>query len=134
MRYHLKDAEEAARTILALTGEDVPARAAAILRGWPTEANARRTTVVGPEVCTDLTTQERYLMEHATGWRTRIPLYRNHFVTSEGTTDWVTIQALCTRSLMRLRCGPSELSGGGSVFIVTDSGIAALRAAKERDD
>lgn len=74
-----------------------------------------------------LTEQERHVMEHSTGWRSANPLFRNHFVASEGHDDWLTLQGLCERGLMRVSREPSELSGGGTVFSVTEAGIRALK-------
>lgn len=65
-------------------------------------------------------------MEHAVAWRDKNRLYRNHFVAGCDHDDWPTLQALCERGLMRVNRGPSELSGGGTVFAVTDAGLAAL--------
>lgn len=74
-----------------------------------------------------MTEAERHVLEHSTGWLSRTPLYRNHFCASEGHDDWTTLQALCERGLMVAR-KPSQLSGGDTVFIVTEAGIAELRA------
>jgi hypothetical protein len=75
----------------------------------------------------ELSYTERELMEHATAWHHHRRLYRNHFVTGPGTTDWPTVQALCSRGLMMQTRAPSELSGGDAVFTVTEAGIAKLR-------
>lgn len=77
-----------------------------------------------------MTEQERHIMEHATAWRHRHRLYRNHFATSPGTDDWAPIQALCERGLMRVLVSAEDGDFGGmTIFTVTDSGIAALKAA-----
>jgi hypothetical protein len=47
--------------------------------------------------------------------------YRNHFVTSEGSTDWPHCCALVGKGLMEMH-EPSELSGGSPWFVVTDAG------------
>jgi hypothetical protein len=75
-----------------------------------------------------MTAAERHVLEHSTGWLTRQPLYRNHFCASEGHHDWETIQSLCARGLMRVGRKPSPISGGDTVFVVTDAGVEALRA------
>ncbi len=49
-----------------------------------------------------LTTKERHSLEHTTGWRSKQPLFRNHFVAGEGHDDWPTLQELCKRGLMRV--------------------------------
>ena len=74
-----------------------------------------------------LTDEERHIMEHATGWESRQPLYRNYFVTGEGTPDYPVVKKLCERGLMRQTRGPSEISGGMPIFAVTDAGIEELR-------
>lgn len=74
-----------------------------------------------------MTEAERHVLEHSTGWLSRQPLYRNHFCASEGHHDWATLQGLVERGLMVAR-KPSALSGGDTVFIVTDAGIDELRA------
>lgn len=49
--------------------------------------------------------------------------YRNHFVTSPGTTDWPDCCALVDAGLMK-RHPPSTLTGGGYCFTVTEAGRA----------
>lgn len=78
------------------------------------------------ELVENLLDRDRDIIEHATGWRSRWPLYRNHFCAGPYHADWETIQALIARGLMRVTRQPSELSGGDSVFGVTALGIAAL--------
>lgn len=74
----------------------------------------------------ELAERDRDLLEHATGWRSRWPLYRNHFCAGPYHADWSTIQTLIDRGLMRVTRRPSELSGGDTVFGVTALGIATL--------
>ncbi len=76
---------------------------------------------------TPLTTKERHILEHTTGWRSKQPLYRNHFVAGEGHDDWPTLQELCKRGLMRVSREASEISGGDPVFAATEAGIESLR-------
>jgi hypothetical protein len=76
-----------------------------------------------------LSPAERHVMEHATAWRHKQRLYRNHFVAGPGHDNWGVLKALCDRGLMRQSRG-SELSGGDSVFVVTDEGLAALRRGR----
>lgn len=73
-----------------------------------------------------ISSAERDVMEHACAFRHARPFYRNHFVTSPECDNWETLQGLCRRGLMRVSREPSELSGGGHVFSVTDSGRAEL--------
>jgi len=77
-----------------------------------------------------LTAKERHVIDHSLGYPKpgRKP-YRNHFCASEGHSDWETLQALCARGLMGVGRKPGELSGGDTVFIVTEAGIEALKAA-----
>ncbi len=49
--------------------------------------------------------------------------YRRYFVTGPGTDDWSTCCELVAKGLMEQR-PPSDLSGGGHVFLVTQSGVA----------
>lgn len=49
--------------------------------------------------------------------------YRNHFVTSPGTTDWPHCESLVNEGLMS-RAPPSALTGGGHCFAVTAQGRA----------
>lgn len=53
--------------------------------------------------------------------------YRNHFVTSPGSTDWPHCQALVDAGLMRV-FEPNALTGGGHCFAVTEAGIAHVKA------
>jgi hypothetical protein len=70
--------------------------------------------------------KERHVMAHAVGWSSKEPLFRNHFVASDGHDDWPTLQQLCAKKLMRVSRLASDLSGGDTVFCVTDHGVAAL--------
>lgn len=79
-----------------------------------------------------MTKEEQHILEHSTGWLSREPLFRNHFVAGPGHSDYSTIEALCSRGLMRVAREPSELSGGDYVFTVTDAGIDALRLASPK--
>jgi hypothetical protein len=74
-----------------------------------------------------LTDAERHVMAHATAWDHERPLYRNHFCASAGHADWATLQALCSRELMRVGRAPGPISGGDTVFVVTPYGLEALR-------
>lgn len=84
-----------------------------------------------PECTAGVSDREREILEHATGWLSRWPLFRNHFCASEGDENWSTIQGLIARGLMRKSREPSELSGGDSVFSVTAVGVASLKRRKE---
>lgn len=79
-----------------------------------------------------LTVNERDVMAHATAWDLgpRRRLYRNHYCASEGHHSWAELQALCERGLMRVLRKPSALSGGDTVFCVTDAGLAALKGTR----
>jgi hypothetical protein len=78
--------------------------------------------------------RELGILEHATGWRSRWPLYRNHFCAGPSHDDWATIQDLVARGLMNVSRKPSGLSGGDTVFCVSAIGIAALRAKRRRHE
>jgi len=75
----------------------------------------------------ELTSRERHIAEHATGWRSRWPQYRNYYCAGPGHDAWATIQGLIERGLMRVSREPSTASGGDTVFCVTAIGIAALK-------
>jgi len=77
----------------------------------------------------DITPEELHILEHATGWKSRQPLYRNRYVTDEGDEACTIIQELIARGLMRCTRGPTEWLGGMSVFGVTEEGIEVLRGA-----
>ena len=81
-----------------------------------------------------LTAKERHVMDHSLGYpkNGRKP-YRNHFCASEGHDDWETLQGLCARGLMRVGRKPGPLSGGDTVFIVTDEGQTALKVKPHAD-
>lgn len=53
--------------------------------------------------------------------------YRNHFVTSEGTTDWPHCQALVADGLM-VKYAPSAFTGNSPWFGVTEAGRAYVAA------
>ena len=54
--------------------------------------------------------------------------YRNHFVTGKGSNDYADCMALVASGHMIRRAG-SELTGGDDLFMVTDAGRSAARAA-----
>ena len=70
---------------------------------------------------------ELHVMEHATGWRSKRPLYRNHFCAGPDHEDWPVLQELCVRGLMRVSMSAEPALGGQSVFTVTEQGIAKLK-------
>lgn len=78
-----------------------------------------------------LSEKEHHVLAHSTAWP---KCYRNHFCASEGHHDWETLQVLCARGLMAVGRQPGPLSGGDTVFIVTDEGLDALRLADNRKD
>lgn len=74
-----------------------------------------------------VTAKERELLEHATGWRAREPLYRNYFAANPDSEDFRAWEALAARELAT--CRPS--SEGSPIlplvyFHVTPLGISAL--------
>ena len=74
-----------------------------------------------------LSEKERHVLEHSLGWP---KCYRNHFCASEGHHDWDALQSLCSRGLMAVVRKPGPLSGGDTVFIVTDAGRDSLGGGK----
>ncbi len=75
-----------------------------------------------------LTTQEHHILEHATGWKSKDPLYRNRYVAGPDVDVWPVLMRLCERGLLieRLKANPDM--GGMSTFAVTEQGIAMLRS------
>ncbi len=80
----------------------------------------------------ELTETERHVLEHATGWRTRNPLFRNHYVAGPGHHSWNELQALRTRGLMRVSRAPDELTGGDYCYSVTEAGITLLKESDRK--
>lgn len=78
-----------------------------------------------------LTAKEKDVMRHALGLPTGKP-YRNHFCASEADADWQTLLELCGKGLMKVSMAPNELSGGSTVFSVTDAGKAQVMDFTER--
>ncbi len=88
--------------------------------------------LLGYAACCDIppvSEDERHVMEHATGWESRRPLYRNHYCASEGHDMWPALQSLIGKGFMYESRKPSELSGGDHVISVTKEGVAWLRHA-----
>lgn len=56
-------------------------------------------------------------------------VYRGHFVTGPGSTDYDDCVALVERGLMVRRRG-TVLTGGDDLFLVTDAGRAAAQEPK----
>lgn len=50
-------------------------------------------------------------------------MYRNHFVTGPGTTDYPICQSLVQLGLMQIRPVSKVLTGGSDCFVVTPKGI-----------
>lgn len=74
------------------------------------------------------TEKERELMEHATGWRSRDPLYRNYFAANPDSEDWHAWKALTDRGLASLFVPSNEEASILPLhyFHVTPLGISAL--------
>jgi len=73
-----------------------------------------------------LTKKQHHILRHSLGLNYGREMYRNHFVTGEGSTDYPDCMALVKMGLMTRRAG-SELTGGDDVFFVTDEGKKAAR-------
>jgi hypothetical protein len=73
----------------------------------------------------DLSEQERHILLHALGLNRERTPYRNRFVTGPGTIEYPVCRFLVARGLMAERPG-SEITGGDSVFFVTESGKEAV--------
>lgn len=69
--------------------------------------------------------EERHVLEHATGWLSESPLYRNRYHAGNGHCDMPAIKALRGRGLMLLACSNDA---GDSIYCATMDGIRALAA------
>lgn len=78
-----------------------------------------------------ITAAERHILEHATGWRSKQPLYRNHYVAGPEQDCWPTLQALRARGLMRPTRESDEVIGGMHCYAVTEEGVALLTRVAE---
>jgi len=58
-------------------------------------------------------------------------MYRNHFCTGEGSTDWPDCMALTARGYMTRRAG-NPITGGDDVFFVSEKGKETVRAILEQ--
>jgi hypothetical protein len=77
------------------------------------------------EAAAPITEPERHVLEHATGWLSESPLYRNRFTAGARHADMPAIESLCARGLMLLAASSDT---GDSLYCVTIEGIRALRA------
>jgi hypothetical protein len=68
-----------------------------------------------------------HILRHSLGLTYGEEMYRNHFVTGEGSIDHPDCMALSAAGLMR-RVEGSALSGGMDVFVVTDAGKLVAQA------
>lgn len=75
-----------------------------------------------------LTEARMHILRHSLGVPDpgQTDMYRNHFVTGEGSIDYPDCMALTDMGLMQRRKG-NELTGGDDVFIVTEAGKAVVR-------
>lgn len=80
-----------------------------------------------------LTERERDLLEHATGWRSKEPLYRNYFAATPDSDDWHAWEALRTRGLAIAYVPSSEVASifPLTYFHVTPLGISTLSARRK---
>jgi hypothetical protein len=74
-----------------------------------------------------MTSEQLHILQHSLGLdrHGRGEMYRNHFVTGEGSKDHPACMALTKAGLMRRRANV-ELFGGDDIFAVTDEGKAAV--------
>lgn len=72
---------------------------------------------------TDLPKNQLHILRHSLGLTRGKEMFRNHFVTGEGSSDYPDCCALVDAGLMTRHKG-NELSGGDDWFIVTDAGKA----------
>lgn len=69
----------------------------------------------------EITKNQLHILRHSLGLTRGTEMFRNHFVTGEGSSDYPDCCALVDAGLMTRRKG-NELSGGDDWFIVTDAG------------
>jgi hypothetical protein len=76
-----------------------------------------------------MTSEQLQILQHSLGLDEygRGKMYRNHFVTGEGSTDHPACMALTEAGLMRRRANV-EMYGGSDIFFVTDEGKKAVIA------
>lgn len=79
-------------------------------------------------IAAGLTEARMHILRHSLGVPDlgQTDMYRNHFVTGEGSVDYPDCMALTEMGFMQCRKG-SELTGGDNVFFVTEAGKAAVR-------
>lgn len=73
-----------------------------------------------------MTEKQRHILEHAVGFRSREPFYRNYYVAGPDADSWADLQALCSEGLMRDDGPFRDADGGMHVFQVTEAGKARL--------
>lgn len=77
-----------------------------------------------------MTLEELHVLEHTTGWnarRRKDRLCRNHFCAGPDHDEMPIIQNLRERGLMKMHTGAEQITGGDSVFYVTEAGIELLK-------
>lgn len=86
------------------------------------------------EIARKLTKAQVHILRHSLGVPDpgQTSMYRNHFVTGEGSVDHPDCMALVGMGLMVRREG-SQLTGGDDLFLVNDAGKAAVRAILEQN-
>lgn len=81
------------------------------------------------EALAGLSGEQLHILRHSLGLTYGEVMYRNHFVTGEGSLDHPGCMALVSAGLMKRY--PAERAGGMDTFIVTDAGKDAARARSE---
>ena len=85
------------------------------------------------QIAATLSAEDAHILRHSLG----VPdpgqtnMYRNHFVTGEGSLDHPDSMALVALGLMT-RCVGNEMTGGDDVFFVTNKGRQLVRAELTR--
>lgn len=76
----------------------------------------------------DMDKQHLHILQHALGLDQygQGNMYRNHFVTGEGSKDYDQCMTLTSQGLM-IRHEGSEISGDMDIFVVTDNGKTAVK-------
>lgn len=77
------------------------------------------------------TSEMREIMRHSLGLTRGTEMYRNYFCADDGHADMPIIEQCIVAGLMR---ASHKINGGrDTIYVVTESGIAALRATETED-
>lgn len=75
--------------------------------------------------------EELHILRHSLGLTYGDTMYRNHFVTGEGSIDYPFCEALVAKGLMR-KGRPSAITGDMDAYFVTEEGKAIAVASQPK--